>query len=365
MKRQSVILAPDLPSERWWSMDYYWREFQKHIPNLAGQFNFKTALPDPGRSRLWDRHVLYPHRIETLFKSSGKNSILHILDHSYGHLCRSDVPTVVSCHDLAEWRNRSLSWGQYLWWKSRVRGILRAQHFFALSESTSNDLQEFFKIDPSQITVNPLGIDSRYEKIEVSDQEFERFPMLRVLQERKKQGDFLLLHVGSNISRKNIPTLLKAFKGLKEKGRKVSLVKAGEMIFPGELANWIISESLQDSVVEIKEPAFEELHRIYSLCDLLCFPSLYEGQGLPVLEAQVCGLPCVISSATSLKEVGGDSVLYHDPLNPEELATQIERVMDSPELRNNLIQKGFENVKRFTWGEHFNRLAGVYRKLTV
>ena len=365
MTRPSVILAPDLLEEKWWSMDYYWREFQRNLPLFGNEFNFQVALPISNSSKFVKRHFHYPQQIQSLLSHSQAPQLLHVLDHSYGHLCRADFPCVVSCHDLAEWRTPTLPFYSHQMWKYRVRGIQKAKHFFALSESTSRDLQEIFNIPQTQITVNPLGIDSQFKPIAIDEEDFNQYPQLGLLRETKAAGFSLILHVGSNIERKNLPTLLGALKRLIDQGEPVCLIKVGESLFKSKYSSLIHDLQLRDHLIEIEGPSVEELQRIYALSDLLSFPSTYEGQGLPVLEAQACGLPCVISMSSSLTEVGGDSVLYHDPLNSEELAAQIERVMDSPELRSNLVQKGFENVKQFTWKEHFNRLVGVYRRLTV
>ncbi len=361
MSKSFIVVAPDLPSEVWWSMDYYKRIFQKEIEKLSGQFDFKMALPVPGRMRLWDRHVAYPAKIRELIHSNTKNGLLHILDHSYGHLCRSDINCVVSCHDLAEWRKRTLPSMQHWWWKSRVRQLSKARHCFALSQSTSNDLQEFLGIEKDKITVNPFGVDEVFKPMVMTEELFKTNSRLQCLRDLKEKGFSLILHVGSNIDRKNVITLLRAVSLLKRKNRSVVLVKVGDSLFKSRWSKWIVDQGLESSIIEFGPLSFEDLHPIYAYTDVLSFPSTYEGQGLPVLESQACGLPCVISNSTSLVEVGGDSVLYHDPMDPEELMSWIERVLDSSDLRQDLIRKGCENVKRFTWDVHFNRVVLVYQ----
>lgn len=363
MKRSSVILAPDLPEEKWWSMDYYWREFQKTLPSFADEFEFHSALPNSNSSKFIKRHFQYSQRIRELLSDVSSAQVLHVLDHSYGHLCRDDLPCVVSCHDLAEWKTPTLPFYSHQMWKYRVRGIQKAKHFFALSESTSRDLQEIFNIPQTQITVNPLGIDSQFKPIVIDEEDFNRYPQLCLLRGKKAAGFSLILHVGSNIERKNLPILLRALKRLIDRGEPVCLIKAGDSLFKSKYLSLIHDLQLMGHLIEIEGPSVEELQRIYALSDLLSFPSTYEGQGLPVLEAQACGLPCVISMSSSLTEVGGDSVLYHDPLNSEVLAAQINNLIKSPEVRAQLIKKGFENVKRFTWGKHFSRLAEIYRNI--
>ena len=100
----------------------------------------------------------------------------------------------------------------------------------------------------------------------------------------------------------------------------------------------------------------DRLTALYNLCDVLAFPSLYEGFGMPVAEAQACGLPCVISNASSLPEIGGEGALYHDPLDAQALADQLQRVYEDKELRASLRAKGFANAQRFDWDRHVDTL---------
>lgn len=102
---------------------------------------------------------------------------------------------------------------------------------------------------------------------------------------------------------------------------------------------------------------------LYAAADVLVMPSTLEGFGLPVLEAMACGTPVICSRAASLPEVGGDAVLYFDPLNAEELATAIERVLSSRDLQTTLRLKGLERAKLFDWNDSVRSHVNLYHQL--
>ena len=106
-----------------------------------------------------------------------------------------------------------------------------------------------------------------------------------------------------------------------------------------------------------------DIAAIYNLAKLFVFPSLYEGFGIPPLEAQACGCPVVCSNAASLPEVCGDSVLYFDPHNVEDIRSKIQAVLNDENLRNELCIKGFENIKRFSWERSAKQIIEIMEKL--
>jgi len=98
---------------------------------------------------------------------------------------------------------------------------------------------------------------------------------------------------------------------------------------------------------------------LYNLADIFIYPSLYEGFGLPVLETQACGCPVIASNVSSIPEVGGDSVLYIDPYNIEDIKEKMLRLAKNESLKKDLIRKGFKNVKRFSWDKAAKEILDV------
>lgn len=162
-----------------------------------------------------------------------------------------------------------------------------------------------------------------------------------------------LLFVSGFDRRKNLERLLEAYKILLSKGFKEKLVLVGsagqnERLYYN-MPKLIAAFELQ-TFVDIKAGVNDEaLARLYRSASALIFPSIIEGFGLPVLEAMACGCPVVSSNAASLPEVGGDAALYFDPYNVAEMADCLERVLDNEALRQQMIAKGYEQLKKFNW----------------
>jgi len=120
---------------------------------------------------------------------------------------------------------------------------------------------------------------------------------------------------------------------------------------------------LEDRTVCAGRQSVADLRLLYSHADLFVFPSLYEGFGMPVLEAMACGAPVITSNVTSLPEVVGDAAVLVNPEDPEELAEAILRVLENQTLREGLRAKGFERVRQFTWERAARRTLALYREL--
>jgi glycosyltransferase involved in cell wall biosynthesis len=174
-----------------------------------------------------------------------------------------------------------------------------------------------------------------------------------------------LLFVGILENRKNLVRLVEAFRLLRERRRiPHRLVLAGKSGHGWEdIRAAIEKQGIGNSVDVPGYVSNEEIARLYRSAEVFVFPSVYEGFGLPVLEAMACGTPVACSNATSLPEVGGDAVVYFDPHSVEEMASAIERVIDSPSLRAELREKGLRQAAKFTWEECARKHVEVYRRV--
>jgi glycosyltransferase involved in cell wall biosynthesis len=219
-----------------------------------------------------------------------------------------------------------------------------ATHLIADSSATQHDLIERYGIEPDKITVVYPGYDQTI---------FQPVRDEGVIEAVKTRygiaGDYILF-VGTLQPRKNLIRLIEAFSNLQPPTSNLQLVIAGKK-------GWLYQEifrQVEDLGLE-KEVVFTgyvpegDLPALLSGARLFVFPSLYEGFGLPVLEAMACGTPVVCSDASSLPEVAGDAAVLVDPLDVEGLAAAMERVLDDKELRANLIDRGFEQARKFSW----------------
>jgi glycosyltransferase involved in cell wall biosynthesis len=173
-----------------------------------------------------------------------------------------------------------------------------------------------------------------------------------------------LFTVTTSWPHKNLAVLLEAFVRLKSKHAfSGKLVVAGQINGSSRATlDFIVERRMEDQIALTGFISEEEKTYCYENASLFIYPSLYEGFGLPLLEAMEAGTPVVASHAASLPEVGGDACAYFDPHSPEELVVQLERLLGSDELRAELRQKGLRRYKEFTWRRTAEQTLGVYER---
>jgi glycosyltransferase involved in cell wall biosynthesis len=242
-------------------------------------------------------------------------------------------------------------------WSSNflVPRFLRAcGKIIAISESTKRDAVRLYGIPEDKIVVTHLAAEDRFRPTDPD----------RVAEVRDRFGlpPRFLLYVGTIEPRKNLGVLLAALSRLKGQGREVPLVVAGRLgwLYDGFLAK-IRSLGLESLVLLPGFVPDDDLPALYSAAEAFVYPSVYEGFGIPVLEAMGCGTPVLCSDASSLPEVAGDGGILLPPGDPAVWAEAIARVMESAALRGELREKGFRQASRFRWEETARRTWEVYR----
>jgi glycosyltransferase involved in cell wall biosynthesis len=236
--------------------------------------------------------------------------------------------------------------------------LLYADKVIAISEHTKKDLMEILNAPSDMISVTQLAAGSDY--YEVKD-------LATIRQAKEKYGlpEEYVLFVGSLEPRKNIKGLLKAYSAIPVKLRKdFPLVIAGGK-------GWLNSDipALVDGL-DIKESVRftgyidgNDISAVYSGASVFAYPSLYEGFGLPILEAMSCGAPVITSNTSSMPEVAGDAALLVDPLNADELAFALETVLEKEDLRADMRKKGLARASQFSWDRCAHETLEVYRKV--
>ena len=219
-----------------------------------------------------------------------------------------------------------------------------ATHLVADSSATKRDLIERYGADPDKITVVYPGYDDTVFQ-PVRDEK----DIGAVKAKYGIAGDYILF-VGTLQPRKNLIRLMEAFSNIQYPISNIQLVIAGKKGWLyREIFQQVEKLGLEGKVVFTGYVPEGDLPALLSGARLFVFPSLYEGFGLPVLEALACGTPVVCSNVSSLPEVAGDAAVLVDPLDVEELAAAMERVLRDEELRAELIERGFEQVRKFSW----------------
>jgi len=272
--------------------------------------------------------------------------LLHCPDYSRPVYC--PIPVVNTIHDLSFYSSSPafLAPGDRLWKGALAHlAVKQSARLIAVSEFVRVQILERFRIEPSRVvTVHEAGA-------ELPDQP------------RESAKEPFLLFVGTLETRKNLITLIDAFISLRASGQIVHrLVLVGKNGWGSEDIRAAIASSPFRHDIEVRGYASrEEVLRLYRSTDLFVYPSLYEGFGLPLLEAMTCGAPVVCSRVASLHEVAGDAAEFFDPRNAQDLAAAIQRVLRSPELQQKLRSKGKERVKQFSWDECARRHCAVFR----
>jgi glycosyltransferase involved in cell wall biosynthesis len=217
-----------------------------------------------------------------------------------------------------------------------------AMRVFVDSNATSLDLVHFYGIDPSKIHVVYPAVGGDLFHTGVSAKE-----IAKVVNRYHIQDDYLI-SVGTVHPRKNYERLIQAFQTLPEKYQLVIVGKEGWRY--REIRSTLDRLNLASRVKFLDYVGAADLPALYSGARLSVFPSLYEGFGFPILEAQSCGTPVVCSNTSSLPEVAGDAAAFFDPLDVDSISGAINNVVRDELLRANLIAKGRANVTRFSWG---------------
>ena len=234
--------------------------------------------------------------------------------------------------------------------------VRRASHVIAISASTAQDLIRFFAVPAERITVTLPGVDAAYQPVQ-DDSRLASFRRLRDLPKR------FILFVGTFEPRKNLLTLLQAYAEFRRQTRSdYKLVLGGGMGWLYQPVFAAVEElELQGDVIF---PGFipeDELPLWYNAADVFVYPSLYEGFGLPPLEAMACGTPVIVSDVSSLPEVVGDAALLVDPHKPDEWAAALSLLCRDADLRTDLVSRGLERAQEFSWTRMARETIQVYR----
>ncbi|HJO55619.1 MAG TPA: glycosyltransferase family 1 protein [Candidatus Scalindua sp.] len=282
--------------------------------------------------------------------------MFHYTDHALS-LFQSTQRVIITVHDIAYIRFPDLlNKSRRIYKKFILReSIKRASIIVADSYSTKRDIVEFFGINERQIKVIHLGVESRFRPIS----------NVKKYRLKNKLPSKMILNVGTLEPRKNIITLISAFKKLREKGFETyKLVIAGER---GWLYEQIFKEvernDLKNEIIFMGVVRDEDLPTLYNCAEVFVYPSLYEGFGLPPLEAMACGIPVITSNASSLPEVVGNAGIMVDSRDDNSLCEAMYNVLKDEELRCHMIKKGLIRAKLFSWEKVAKEILEIHKEL--
>ncbi|MHB9091344.1 MAG: glycosyltransferase family 4 protein [Chloroflexota bacterium] len=238
--------------------------------------------------------------------------------------------------------------------------LRRARLVLADSENTRNDLVCLLDARPDAVQVLYSGVEKRFAPLDDA-------AALRAVRDRLDLTRPFILFVGTIERRKNLTRLIRAYGRVRARRRDLpQLVIAGRRGWLYEDVFQAVAElGLDEDVRFLGHVNDADLPALYNLAELFVYPSLYEGFGLPPLEAMACGTPVVSSNTSSLPEVLGDAAIGVAPTDTDGLAIAIEGLLDDATLRAELRERGLAQAARFTWEAAATQLLEVYRRAAV
>lgn len=257
--------------------------------------------------------------------------------------------------DLAVYRMKeAYQLSRVLWWRLQYWFVRRRADFYlTISEFTRQEMVRIWGIPAEKIHIVPCACSGEMRRVE----EVEKLDALR---KKYALPEHFLLFVGNFNPRKNLERLMLAYDRARDSGKVAhQLVIAGEQGWKFDKQTALKGITHQDDIRFIGFVPDEDMAALYSAADAFLFPTLYEGFGIPVIEAQSCGIPVLTSNVSSLPEVGGDAAVYVDPYDVEDICNGIVKITGDASLAQAMRQKGYENAKRFSW----ERSAEILREV--
>ena len=324
--------------------------------------NFKATLKPIGK---WlgyiDKIFLFPFELHQALSWA---DVVHICDHGNAIYTQylQHIPHVVTCHDLlairaglGEFTEYKTGWTGKQLQKMIIKGLNQAQSIVCVSKQTQRDLLRLSSVKPDTVSVIYQGLNYTYSPMKSDKVEY----YLEALGISK--NCHYILHVGANHWYKNRLGVLSVFKHLffLYKSSKLHLIMVGKP-FTSEIHKFIKTHHLSENVIELININSEYLRALYSGAIALLFPSLQEGFGWPIIEAQACGCPVFTSNRPPMNEIGGEAAIYIDPAHPQQVADQI--IFHLPK-RKEIIEQGLMNAQRFKTENMILEYIKLYQKL--
>lgn len=275
------------------------------------------------------------------------------------------TPALVTVHDLGyhyfpQAHRRFDHW--YLEWTTR-RHTRVARHLIADSQATKDDLIKFYSADASRITVVYLGRDETLSRVD------DLQLIAAVKNKYNIEGDYLL-YLGTLQPRKNLVRLVEAFAQLMNSGVQNYSFASLKLVIAGS-KGWLYDEvfarvqalGLTERILFPGFIAEADKAALLSGAVAYVFPSLYEGFGLPVLEAMACGTPVLTSHSSSLPEVAGDAAILVNPHDTTQITAGLVQLVTQPDLRRRLVEQGYQQIQRFSWARAAEQIKEIAERV--
>jgi len=287
---------------------------------------------------------------QTIFPSIAKNYDIVYFPSTHGSFLLENQ--IITVHDLIGLYFKTQHILQYLYFKYALKFILKkAKIIITISKNTKNDVIKFFNVNPQKIKVVYNGVNHEIF--------YPRKNSRAYVLHKYKISDYILA-VGSSYPHKNIHRLIEAFKKLQKMYPCITLAITG---YPTPYQRELIKKYNLENVKFLGYIPLEDMPYLYSAAKCLVYPSLYEGFGLPPLEAMACGCPVAVSNSSSLPEVCGDAAMFFDPYSVEDIKNAIEQIFINENLKQNLIEKGLIQARKYDWEKTAKKIIKIFKEV--
>jgi glycosyltransferase involved in cell wall biosynthesis len=308
-----------------------------------------------------DKFVIFPGALR---RAAAEARLVHYLDQSCAihSLPRGTVPQLLTCTDMIAVRSAAGQSPQHRtrWTGRRLQklvlaGMQRCDRVACISENTRREVLRFARVDASRLSVVPMGLRHDFAPAEPAR-------AARIANEVGAKQPYLL-HVGGNQWYKNREGAIRIFAQVARARPNLCLILAGRPLSP-EMEDVTRELGCANRVRVAADCTDKELESLYSAAELLLFPSLHEGFGWPIIEAQACGCPVVTTDSDPMNEVGGESATLIHPENVAEAAAAVQRLLDSSaETRAAIVRAGLQNAARYSRSSMIDAYSGLYRSM--
>ena len=348
------ILSKQFPDNRY----YLYTPKQADNPRLGSirrASNVQIKTPNGFFSRSF--HPLWRSYLLSNDLSRDKIDLYHGLSHEIPHYIKKrKIKSVVTIHDLIFIRFPAL-YGRterYIYTSKFKRSCQESDRIIAISDQTKKDIISFFGIPSEKVTVIYQSCDPMFYE------ERSKETNKTVTRKYGLPGDYLL-YVGALTPRKNAFTAIKALHQLNSKVN-IPLAIIGEgRDYESKLKRYISQNGLGTQFIFLKNVDFNDFPSIYQNANLFVYPSIFEGFGIPIIEALYSRTPVITSKGSCFPEAGGPDSIYVDPDNTEELADAIEKVLTDPALRDKMATRGAEYVRKFHESNVASQMMQLYQ----
>lgn len=310
----------------------------------------------PKKSYFW--HFISQFKLR---KNTLNLDIIHSPENATLFLKMNNQKKVITVYDILPCLFPEFFGITSLRYKILFQNTLRtSDKIIAISNNTKEDLINHFKVPEDKIVVIYLAADDKFKQLPSKE--------IEIIKNKYHLNFPFILYVGSFMKHKNIPSLIKAF--YKFRQSDYYLYNPYKLVFVGakkwqyrEILEMVYELNLKDDVVFLGSIPDDDLPAIYNAANLFVYPSIYEGFGLPPLEAMACGCPVITSNTSSLPEVVGNAAVLVDTSNIDDLVDSIYQVLANDDLKRTIVKRGLERAKCFNWRICAEETLEVYKSL--